>query len=611
MKKIKNLFIVFTILSLIFQSTTTFSNVYDNSEINALRVKNDLSLVETNSLIPENGFLHNLMMNQEEQRATFNEVDEVDEVEELVTLITNESPNVSIILDDLFIEYNDIFGYPFIDNNNRTQVPLRLTMEAFGAKVEWDPIESVASVIKNNTLVEVPIGESYVKVNGEEIQNETEAIIIDSRTYIPIRIVLEAFGAEVHWDRDNYFVIVNSTTSQNVLLSLPRKFDYRTTGRTTSVKNQGNLGTCWAFATLGALESSLMPGERWSFSEDHLSIQHGFNLGQNEGGEYNMSLAYLARWSGPIREVDDVYGDGISPTNIPAVKHLQEAIILPSKNYNEIKKAIYLHGGVQTSIYSPIQDSNFNSNYYNYERAALYNFDNRRSNHDVVIIGWDDDYPKENFLVQPQGNGAFIAKNSWGPDFGEEGYFYVSYYDRNVGINNIVYTRIDNPDNYDNIYQTDWLGWVGNLGYNSETAYFSNVYKTENREILRAVSFYATDDNTTYEIYYVDEFLNEYSLREKDFIQAGELSFAGYYTIDFEKDIIIEENTSFAVIVKITTPGASFPVAIEFNAGKHTANVVIDDGQGYISYDGHHWESTEEKQQSNVCLKAFTDTYIG
>ena len=50
-------------------------------------------------------------------------------------------------------------------------------------------------------------------------------------------------------------------------------------------------------------------------------------------------------------------------------------------------------------------------------------------NHDVVIVGWDDDYAASNFSPRRAGNGAFIVRNSWGSGWGASGYFYVSYYD--------------------------------------------------------------------------------------------------------------------------------------------------------------------------------------
>ncbi|TCK90492.1 C1A family cysteine protease [Natranaerovirga hydrolytica] len=617
MKKIKKIFALVLICVLAIHSNYVYSFITNNSSNNIKRINNNTDIVENkllnaqnddneySDILIEEDEKDNVGIKEEQAKEAERELAKV-ALDQNVVFQENSNPIIRVLLDDRYIDYNEDYGYPFFENN-RTQVPLRLTMERFGAEVGWDSQDNMATVYKDRTLVKIPFGEPYILVNDVRVDNDAESLVIDDRTYIPIRIVLEAFGAEVIWDQDNFYVIINSQPRENLLSSLPSLYDYRSVGRTTPVKNQGNLGTCWAFATLGAFETALMPEERWSFSENHLSIQHGFDLGQNDGGEYNMSLAYLSRWSGPIRESDDAYGDGVSPTNIPAVKHLQEAVMLPSKNYKEIKKAIYLHGGVQTSVYSPVTARENNSSYYNEATSSLYYFGEEKSNHDVVLIGWDDDYAKENFLVTPDGDGAFIAKNSWGTDFGEEGYYYISYYDNNVGINNIVYTRIDEPDNYDNIYQTDWLGWIGNLGYNDETAYFANVYETEQDEALRAVSFYATGDHSNYEVFYVPEFEDKNSLRDKRFLTSGDLKFAGYYTIDFNEELVIEENTQFAVVVKIVTPGASYPVAIEFDSGGHTSTVVIDDGEGYISYDGYHWENTESSQESNISLKAFTD----
>lgn len=79
--------------------------------------------------------------------------------------------------------------------------------------------------------------------------------------------------------------------------------------------------------------------------------------------------------------------------------------------------------------------------------------------------------------------------NSWGTGFGDGGYFWVSYYDSNVGIYNAAYTKIENTDNYDRIYQSDKCGWVGQLGYGNEEAYFANLYTANGDEVLEAVGF--------------------------------------------------------------------------------------------------------------------------
>ena len=117
------------------------------------------------------------------------------------------------------------------------------------------------------------------------------------------------------------------------------------------MKNQGNLGTCWALAATSALEAALLPEETWSFSADHMSMQNGYEKNQNDGGAYPMAMAYLASWTGPVTEADDPYGDGYSPEGLQAVKHVQEMHLLKSASPDEIKREIYKYGAVQASVY--------------------------------------------------------------------------------------------------------------------------------------------------------------------------------------------------------------------------------------------------------------------
>ena len=224
-----------------------------------------------------------------------------------------------------------------------------------------------------------------------------------------------------------------------------------------------------------------------------------------------------------------------------------------------------------------------------------------------MIVGWDDNYPKENFNSKLEADGAFICMNSWGEEFGDEGLFYVSYYDSNIGMHNAVYTRIEDVENYDNIYQSDLCGWVGHLGYEEDSAYFANVYTARGDEEIKAVAFYATGKDTSYEIYYVDGFAGEESFNKRVYLQSGKFINGGFYTVDLESPIRILEGTRYAIVIKIKTPGTTKPIAIEYKAGQGTRNVDITDGEGYISYTGRSWEHVEESKECNICLKMYTD----
>ena len=158
--------------------------------------------------------------------------------------------------------------------------------------------------------------------------------------------------------------------SQPEEINLPRAYDARLFGRAPKIGDQGSLGTCWAFASLKALESSLLPEHPMELSVDHMTMHNSFELGQDAGGEYTMSMAYLLAWQGPVSEADDPYGDGISPDGLRPCLHVQEIRILPEKDYEAIKRAVYTVGGVQSSLYTEIRNDGEETPYYQRDKNA-------------------------------------------------------------------------------------------------------------------------------------------------------------------------------------------------------------------------------------------------
>lgn len=110
-------------------------------------------------------------------------------------------------------------GFPYIDENQRTMVPLRITMESCGAAVGYDVSKQTAIVITEFDRIEVPIGTNYLYNNNQKIINDTNAVAKNGRTYLPIRAVLESAGYTVEWNADSNSVIAyNFSYNSNELV---------------------------------------------------------------------------------------------------------------------------------------------------------------------------------------------------------------------------------------------------------------------------------------------------------------------------------------------------------------------------------------------------------
>lgn len=509
---------------------------------------------------------------------------------------------LSVVIDNK--EYTNE-NYPFfMDENLNIMAPVSVLRDALNCSAHvYD--ESTLLVEKHNKEVAFTIDEAAVTVDGETQEVISPLARLNNEYFVSLNELSKYLDYSYSWNmQENRAQAADVSESLNII---PTRYDLREKQRISEIRNQGTYGTCWSFAALSAMESVLLPEDSMQFSVDHMTLNNGFNLTQNDGGEYTMGMAYLASWSGPVYEADDPYGDNETNDTLAPVRHVQEMQVIDGKDYEKIKEAVFKYGGVQTSIYNALRSSQSRSPYYNREAYAYCYIGTEKPNHDVVIIGWDDSYPKENFSIELEGDGAFICQNSWGREFGEDGVFYISYYDTNIGTHNVVYTGIEAVDNYDNIYQSDLCGWVGHLGYNKESIYGANVFTAKADENLTAASFYATGKDSEYEIYVVRNFENESSFENKIPVANGKLTNAGYYTVDFLQEISVNAGERYAVVLHIMTPGAVHPLAIEYIADEATANVILDDGEGYISVSGSDWENVTNVEECNICIKAFSN----
>lgn len=386
---------------------------------------------------------------------------------------------------------------------------------------------------------------------------------------------------------------------------LPERWYAGDYGKKPSVRSQKSQSNCWAVAAASALESALLPETELVFSPDHFVYGNAFSVDPDLGGSYYMAMAYLSGWQGPVSEAD-VPASGVYPDDPDAAVHVQEIQILENADTGQLKEMVYRYGAVQASLYLNRASAAGDSSYYQPMTSAYYCAEQKVQDHDVIILGWDDNFSRFLFKEIPNRDGAFICQNSWGSDFGEDGIFYVSYEDVNLGVMAAAYSGIEPADNYSDIYQTDDCGWQSSQGYGSETCWFANVYTARREERLAAAGFYATSPGASYELYFVPDFESQDSFQERQLLQSGTFENAGYYTVSLDQDTALLQGQRFAVIVKLTTPGRTSPVAVEHAGDPETQNVTLEGKDGYLSQYGDVWQHTEQVYATNVCLKAYT-----
>ncbi|AKB85208.1 lectin like domain-containing protein [Methanococcoides methylutens] len=488
-------------------------------------------------------------------------------------------------------------------------VILALTGAATAATINMDDVNDASGTI-DEVCTQAPVNPEFIKyqmrMNNQLKMRSFEMSPEGHKLgYIPSPVDLSHIeeNAVMESDSEGFGTLATITETY------PSYYDLRDLDKVTSVKNQGAAGSCWAHATYASLESYLITSETHDFSENNMKnllnnwpnspYQERFDF--VEGGNAEMSTAYLARWSGPIDESDDPYSSdyGESPSGLSEQKHVQEVLWLTSMD--DIKDAVMNNGAVQTSFY-------WDNAYYNATDHSYYYAGSASINHAVAIVGWDDDFTSSGF----PGTGAYIIKNSWGTNWGDGGYFYLSYSDTYAGDYAVIFTA-EETDNYDSVYQYDPLGWVSSAGYGSTTAWGANVFTAEADETLEAVSFYTTDIDTQYEIYvYLDPMTGSPTNSAGEVAtKSGTFSEAGYHTVHLDSDVQISSGQDFSVVIKFTTSNDKYPVAMERPYSDYSSKATANAGESYISSSGSTWSDiTSTFTNTNVCIKAFTSSSI-
>ena len=425
--------------------------------------------------------------------------------------------------------------------------------------------------------------------------------------------VFESDTLDITFVNDDYMMMKPNGDYSEVL---PSYYNLRDLGQVSSVKNQGSGGNCWSFSAIAALESAILKSVNvtYDLSEENMKnlmsrySSYGWTMDTNVGGYDKMAIGYLAGWLGPVNESDDGYSDKslLSPL-LDSFIHIQNILFLTRDNYTDndaIKRAIMEYGAVSTSIF-------WSGSYLKNDKNYYYNGDNG-ANHAIAIVGWDDNYDKANFKNNPQGNGAWIIKNSWGTKKENDGFYYVSYYDTRIAQPGryVSYAFIlNNTYRYDKIYQYDVQGRTDYFINATSTVWYKTRFTATSNEYLAAVSTYFEKDTDWELSVYINGVLKA--------TKSGK-SPASYTTFDLDHLLALKEGDIFEIAFKITVDGdAGVPISEYISLNQET----YGQNTSFISYDGKTWadlydrdgkypsdaEKPSHTYYSQVaCIKAFT-----
>ena len=436
-------------------------------------------------------------------------------------------------------------------------------------------------------------------------------------------------------------------TEGDELLDLEREYITPGVNGSLPLRDQGRFGACWAFSSMGLAEFSLnsknITGK--DLSELHLAYYTFTSevdpLGGTEGdqtylpdrtgrldvgGNYYVAGNTLAAWMGAADEKKAPYsgadsvnrGGSLTADAYDDEAHLTDIYrVSIHKNPELVKQLIKEHGaaGISFSATSGLTATT-SGDIYNDKTNSYYNPVYDYPNHAVMIVGWDDDYSAENFVIDPGQDGAWLVRNSWLPrsytydkDISHQysGYFWMSYAEATL-VDEATFFVFDKADNYDNNYQYD--GCPQDAVRNVTGA--ANIFTTSSEkgvgESLKAVSIDLVSADAEYvlDIYKTTDPDNPES-GTKVYSKSGKTTYPGMNTIKLDTPVALNKGEDFSVVFRfkettgVVTEEGYYDGWCDFSA-------KADAGQSF--YYINRWTDCDV-YESNIRIKAFTDDVDG
>ena len=434
----------------------------------------------------------------------------------------------------------------------------------------------------------------------------------------------------------------------------PAKYSAVEQGYITSVKNQGNWGICWAFSSTAISEASLIkefPNKfnsgNTDLSENLLAymVSHPSLYGKlNPSGDYATYTASSATdyltlggnvWAaglglmngiGPYNENSDYpYSEDNTPSivnknfteseyyevrnsSVAKITGVFQAHINNNSDNDEFKQLIMDYGAASLSYNENYTDNKFGedgSSYY-------YNPNENTSNHAVTVVGWNDSIPASAFKTTPAGDGAWLIKNSWGEYSRDNGYFWLSYYDKSISGVGIAYDfTVDGADDYfDTRYSYDGGNSLASFGYSRPDIYGANVFTADKDSyVTGAATYTSAGNNIELSVYTSLKDASDPTSGTKSAVATmSNVKYEGYYSLKFDAPVKVKKGETFAIVAKITKDSGTVRIYSEYGYSMNglTYSLKANKGESFYTYNpSYGWFDCTDSGKNNLMIKAY------
>jgi hypothetical protein len=227
-------------------------------------------------------------------------------------------------------------------------------------------------------------------------------------------------GTRVPPDVEKIYSRMSESGRGSFLMDAPSRWDWRDYGMVSSVKSQLSCGSCWDFAGIGALESVILQSEgvEYDLSEQQILSCRTPGYGCS-GGWYSWAWKYIED-NGAVNEACMPYQ---AKDTVACTDHLC-ARVASAGGWVEVANDV--DAIKQQVMISPVATTFTVYNDFKYYTGGCYEHEGYDAiNHAVLIVGWEDS--------MCAGEGAWLIKNSWGENWGLDGYFWIKYGSCRIG----------------------------------------------------------------------------------------------------------------------------------------------------------------------------------